>query len=78
MDDKFAESLNTDRIVNGIKEYIRSGETYIDSIIEYSNREGIEIELIGDIIKKSPTLKSKILEEAEDMNMVKKLERLPI
>jgi len=50
----------------------------MDAIVEYANREGLEIELLGEIIRKSPILKSKIYDEAEQLKMVEKTTRLPV
>lgn len=72
------EELNSERIMRDIQGYLDAGVPYIDAIIEYANREGLEIELIGEIIRRSPLLKSKIYDEAEEMNMVEKIKRLPV
>jgi len=61
-----------------IQRYIDGGASYMDAIVEYANREGLEIELLGEIIRKSPILKSKIYDEAEQLKMVEKTTRLPV
>lgn len=70
--------LNSERIMRDIQSYIDGGASYIDAIVEYANREGLEIELLGEIIRKSPILKSKIYDEAEELKMVEKTTRLPV
>lgn len=50
---------------------------YIDAAILYSENSGIELETIAEIIQKNPKLKSSIQEEAEDLNFLKKTDRLP-
>jgi predicted aldo/keto reductase-like oxidoreductase len=72
------DELNSERIMRDIQSYIDSGASYMDALIEYSNREDIEIELLGEIIRKSPILKSKIYDEAESLKMVEKITRLPV
>jgi len=55
-----------------------TGAEYFDVIVEYCERNGIEIETAAAIIKKSEPLKSKLQVEAEDMNLLPKTRRLPI
>lgn len=72
------KELNSEKIMNDIREYIEDGVPYIDAIIDYSEREGVEIEVLGEIIRRSPVLKSRIYEEAEKLNMVEASARLPV
>ena len=61
-----------------ISKYTDKGVPYIDAIIAYVEEEDLEIEVVGQIIRSSPVLKSKIYEEAMELNMVEKIARLPI
>jgi len=47
-------------------------------VIDYAERNGLEIEVVGEIIRKSPMLKAKIYREAEELNMVERVARLPV
>lgn len=49
---------------------------YIDAIIEWCARQNAEVESIGELIKKNPVLKAKILMDAEDLNFMPKQPRL--
>ena len=69
--------LNTERIVCEIAVQIKAGVPYIDAVIDYAEKNGVEIEVIGEIIRKSPMLKAKIYREAEELNMIEKVSRLP-
>ena len=51
---------------------------YIDAVIYYAEKYGLEVEVVGEIIRRSPVLKAKIYKEAEELNMVEKLTRLPV
>lgn len=51
---------------------------YIDAVLYWCDTKEIEIEMIADFIKKDPMLKSKIQSDAEDLNFIKKGNRLPI
>ena len=61
-----------------ISENIAKGVPYIDAVIVYADRDGLEVEVVGEIIRRSPVLKAKIYREAEELNMVEKLTRLPV
>lgn len=49
---------------------------YMDAICHHCKETGLEIEVAATLI--SPALKSKIKEEAQDNNMLKKTSRLPL
>jgi hypothetical protein len=52
---------------------------YVDAVLLYCEKNKIEIETIGSIIKQNSAIKSKIQIEAENNNMLKKSSaRLPI
>ena len=75
---KALQKLNSERIMNEIAGYIADGVPYIDAVVEYAEKNGLEIEVVGEIIRKSPLLKANIYREAEELNMVEKLVRLPV
>jgi len=70
--------INSEMIVNEIQEYLDKGVPYIDAIVDYAERNEVEIEVVGEIVRRSPLLKAKIYEEAEVLNMVEPEIRLPI
>jgi predicted aldo/keto reductase-like oxidoreductase len=70
--------LKSEQIMRDIEWYIDHGVPYIDAIVDYATREGLEIEVVGEIIRRSPVLKSKIYDEAEKLNMVERTARLPV
>jgi len=75
---KALQKLNSERIMSEIASYISDGVPYIDAVVEYAEKNGLEIEVVGQIIRKSPLLKANIYKEAEELNMVEKLVRLPV
>lgn len=70
--------LTSESIMREIDSNILRGVPYIDAVIAYAESYGLEVESVGEIIRKSPVLKAKIYREAEDLNMVEKLTRLPV
>jgi len=75
---KALSRINSERIINEIEAHIKAGVPYIDAVVDYATRNELEIEVVGEVIRKSPLLKAKIYREAEDLNMVEKLVRLPL
>ncbi|MDA8866198.1 late promoter transcription accessory protein [Porticoccaceae bacterium] len=75
---KVLNRLNSERIMLEIKRHIDAGVPYIDAVVEYAEKNSLEIEVVGEIVRKSPLLKAKIYREAEELNMVEKLVRLPV
>jgi hypothetical protein len=50
--------------------YVNDEVSYIDAIVHFAHKHDIEIELIGDIIRRSAVLKSKVREDAERFNLL--------
>lgn len=55
---------NVENIHEEIMSSVNSGVSYIESIVEYAEKHDIDIEAMGEIIKKSNTLKEAIRVEA--------------
>lgn len=55
-----------------------TGVDYMDALVEYSNRNNVEIEVVASMVKNNQTLKAKLQSEAEDLNYLPKSSRLPI
>ena len=51
---------------------------YIDAVVDWCDRNKVEIEYVASFIKKDPVFKSKLQEEAENLNILKKGARLPL
>ena len=65
-------------IEKAIQRLVDRDDDYIDAVLEYAEREGIEIETIAKIIKKNTNLLTKVTLQAEDLQIVEKKNRLPI
>lgn len=75
------EDLSTLKIVdimNEVEKLVNKDVNYIDALLEYAERKNIEIELLGELVRKSVVLKSKVRDNAETLNLVEKISRLPI
>jgi hypothetical protein len=73
-----SREIDSTIIMRKIEKHTKKGVPFIDAIIAYAEEEGLEIEIIGEIIRRSPILKSKVYDEALDLNMVERIARLPI
>ena len=51
---------------------------YMEAIISYCEQRGIEVEMAAKFINMNIAMKSKIREEAEDLNYLERTARLPI
>lgn len=61
-----------------IEEIVRTKKiSYIEAVELWCDRNGKDIIVGADLIKKSPIIKSKIQVEAEDLNLLPKTSRLP-
>lgn len=58
--------------------YVNKDVTYIDALVHYAEKYEIEIEVLGEMIRKSPVLKSKVRDDAESLNLVEVSMKLPI
>ena len=65
-------ALTPDKIHHEISHHISKGVPYIDALVHFADKNGIEIETIAQIVKKSSILKEKIRTEAVDLRMVKR------
>jgi len=61
-------------LIEQLCENLRTG--YMDAITTHCEQTGLEVEVAATLI--SPALKSKIREEAQEANLIKKTSKLPI
>jgi hypothetical protein len=52
--------------------------SYIDAALYYCEKNNLEPDMVGDIIRASPIFKQKVQIEAEKLNFLPKVARLPI
>ena len=51
---------------------------YIEAIVFYCDKNGMEIETAGQLIKQNQKFKAKIRTEAEDLHFIQRIPKLPI
>jgi hypothetical protein len=70
--------LNAINILNEIEIYLDEDNNFIDALIHYSEKYNIEIEILGEIVKRSPIIKSKVHSSAEKLNLIERVSKLPL
>lgn len=70
--------LSAEAILDEIKHYINDEVSYIDALVHYAYLHDIEVELVGEIVKKSAVLKSRVRTDAEKYNLMEKTAQLPV
>jgi hypothetical protein len=64
--------MTPEKIHHSISSMISQGVPYIDALITFAEQNGLEIETVAAIIKRSSILKEKVRAEAVQLRMVKK------
>lgn len=70
--------LTAESILKEVSKYVNDEVTFIDALVHYAETNGIEIEVVGDIVRRSQIMKAKVYEDAEKLNLVEKQRRLPV
>ena len=79
IDDALKPGLTAEKIMNEIQPFLHDEtSSYIDALVAYADQNNIEMQLIGDIVKRSPVLKAKVRQDAEDLRLLEKTKRLPV
>lgn len=70
--------LNTE-FPSEIEKLVKEKEIeYMEAVILWCERNGLEVEFAGELIRRNSVLRAKIQLEAENLNFMKKSARLPI
>jgi len=72
------EDLKAEQILKEVAKWVNDDVSFLDALSHYADKHNLEIELIGEIVRRSPILKAKVREDAEKLNMLEKTSRLPI
>lgn len=76
---RFDKFENQQRICREIEGIVKEQKlTYIDATLFYAERNSFEVEYVAELLSKNDLIRSRIEEEAEDLNFLKKKARLPI
>lgn len=64
--------LSSDVLYKEISKLISKDVSLFDAIIEFCDKSGMEIELVGTILKKNSSVKTLIVADANKLNLLKK------
>ena len=70
--------LKPEEIHKEICKYVGADVNYIEALVYYAQKNDIEVELLGEIIRRSPIIKSKVRDDAERLRLVEVTQKLPI
>lgn len=65
-------TITPEKIHHEISQQISRGVPYIDALVDFAEKNDIEIETVAQIVKKSSILREKVKSEAVKLRMVKK------
>jgi hypothetical protein len=78
-DDEIQSVLNLKDFVHNIEIIVVEKKVdYIDAVLMYCEKTGLEIETAAKIIKNNAKMKARIKTDAEDQNYLPKTSKLPI
>lgn len=72
------DELKIEKIHKEVSQYVNKDVSYIDALVHYAETHDIEIEVIGEMIRRSPILKSKVRDDAEKLKLVEESKKLPL
>lgn len=78
MNDIIDDSVGVQDFMREIESIRSKGVDYMDAVLHYCEKNDVEIESVAKYIKKNVVLKAKLQEEAEELNYLQKISRLPI
>lgn len=71
--------FTAESILREVEQYTNKDVSLIDALVFFSEKHNVEIELIGEIIRRSVVLKAKVRDDAERLNLIEeKTAKLPI
>lgn len=71
--------LTAEIILKEVEKYTNKDVSLIDALVYYADKHQLEIELIGEIIRRSVVFKAKVRDDAERLNLLEeKTAKLPI
>jgi hypothetical protein len=72
------DELKIEQIHEEVSKHVNKDVSYIDALVHYADTHDIEIEVIGEMIRRSPILKSKVRDDAEKLKLVEESKKLPL
>ena len=78
-DDPKPNILDSSTIFKNVDALVKTHSlTYIDAIVHFCERNGLEIETVAALIKNNGKMRAHLKEEGENLRILPKTDRLPI
>jgi hypothetical protein len=65
------KTFDTDGFNTYIQQCMANEQSLLESVLDYSERNGIDVQTMADILRKNPKYKKLLLAEAESLRLVK-------
>jgi hypothetical protein len=65
------KTFDTDGFNTYIQQCMANEQSLLESVLDYSERNGIDVQTMADILRKNPKYKKLLLAEAESLHLVK-------
>lgn len=70
--------LTPEKIMSELTVYMDGGISAIDALVAFAEDHDIEIQTIGEIVKKNVALKAIVRSDAENLRLIEQTSKLPI
>ena len=76
---KISSIITTVEFAKEIESLVRvKNISYFEALMMFAEKRGLEIETVGQLAKQSATIKAKLAEECQKLNLIEKEARLPV
>lgn len=73
------DNPRTEEIMREVGQYMNSDVGFLDALTHYAEKHDIEMEVLGEVVRKSNILMTKAIAEAESLRLIpRQPRRLPI
>jgi len=74
------KKLTPESFFNEMRSIVEDSDdvNFIDAVVDYAEKNDIDVEILADLIKKIPAMQSSIHDEAQSLNLVEKTAKLPV
>lgn len=76
---KISSIITTVEFAKEIETLVRDKNiSYFEALMLFADKRGLELETVGQLARQSQTIKAKLSEECQQLNLIEKEARLPV
>lgn len=76
---KISSIITTVEFAKEIEALVRDKNiSYFEALMLFADKRGLELETVGQLARQSQTIKAKLSEECQQLNLIEKEARLPV